>query len=165
MAEVWTAATSARRRALGLSAGARSPTEVALRLADDEVLALIAEDHHGAMAMGVAVPARTDDGAGQDLLPGLLHVSFVAVRPDVWGLGLGEGVVRALMDEGVRQGFTSAQLWTQETNRRKRRLYERIGWTPTDRTKVDDDGEPIRQYVTNLRWRGSRSTGWGPGRA
>jgi ribosomal protein S18 acetylase RimI-like enzyme len=55
----------------------------------------------------------------------------------------------AQLDVGKRR-FTRAQLWTHETNRRAQRLYERLGWAASGRTKIDDYGEPIRHYMREL---------------
>ncbi|KQZ69853.1 GNAT family N-acetyltransferase [Nocardioides sp. Root151] len=49
------------------------------------------------------------------------------VHPDSWGEGLGrEGAVRAMAAGGL-----GIHLWVLSANRRARRLYEHLGWTPT----------------------------------
>lgn len=155
LADLWVTARRARRETAGTASGPVDPgdegsieaarSEVDERLADDGCVAVLAEDDQGTAAMSVAVPARADDGASPDLLPGLLHISMVAVRPDRWGGGLGEVVLSVVQDEARRHGFTAAQLWTQDSNARGRRLYERMGWKPSGRTKVDE-GEAIGHY-------------------
>jgi GNAT superfamily N-acetyltransferase len=82
---------------------------------------------------------------------------MVAVRPARWGQGLGAVVLERIRSEARERGFTSAQLWTHETNRRAQRLYERLGWTRSGRTKIDDRGEPIRHYVRELSASGRRA--------
>jgi GNAT superfamily N-acetyltransferase len=100
--------------------------------------------------MVLVLQALDQDGAGPDPLPGLVHVSMVAVHPDRWGQGLGALVLDVARREARKRGFTRAQLWTHETNRRAQRLYERLGWVASGRTKIDDHGEPIRHYVREL---------------
>ena len=83
-------------------------------------------------------------------MPGLAHLSMVAVRPDRWGRGLGAVVLSAVRRSARTRGFTHIQLWTHETNRRGQRLYERLGWAASGRTKIDDPGEAIRHYVREV---------------
>lgn len=100
--------------------------------------------------MALMLQALDRDGASSDPLPGLAHVSMVAVRPDRWGQGLGAMVLDSAQREARRRGFIRAQLWTHETNRRAQRLYNRLGWAASGRTKIDDHGERIRHYVRGL---------------
>jgi GNAT superfamily N-acetyltransferase len=45
------------------------------------------------LAMALAEPGRTQDGAGA-VVPGYGHVSMVFVHPDMWGRGLGAAAAR-----------------------------------------------------------------------
>lgn len=55
----------------------------------------------------------------------------LGVHPAAWGTGLGRAAVLAAVD-GIRdRGASEARLWCLVENRRARRLYERLGWTPT----------------------------------
>ncbi len=56
----------------------------------------------------------------------------LAVRPDRWREGLATVAVEMAL-EGIRlSGTTEASLWCLQDNQRARRLYEHLGWRPTD---------------------------------
>jgi GNAT superfamily N-acetyltransferase len=157
MAGLWTAANVARRAEIGLPLGpvagageAEAREQVSRRLADPAGFAVLAEEDGEPVAMALFLQALEQDGLGPPV-PGLAHVSMVAVRPDRWGAGLGAVVLRAALRSARNRGFTHAQLWTHETNLRGQRLYERLGWTASGRTKGDDHGERIRHFVLELR--------------
>jgi GNAT superfamily N-acetyltransferase len=111
---------------------------------------VLVEDAGDPVAMALVVQAFARDGASRDPLPGLAHVSMVAVRPDRWGQRLGAVVMDWAQLQARNRGYTRARLWTHETNRRAQRLYERLGWTASGRTKIDDHGEQIRHYARDL---------------
>jgi ribosomal protein S18 acetylase RimI-like enzyme len=151
IARLWTAANSARHAELGLPVGAPDAAAVVRgRLELPGTFAVLGERAGAAVAVAIALPALADDGASAELVPGLVHVSTVAVHPDAWGQRLGALVLARLLRTASERGFTDAQLWTHETNRRARALYERTGWTASGRTKTHDSGEPIRHYVLPL---------------
>ena len=129
---------------------AEAERQVQRRLADPASFAQLVEEDGELVAMALVLQALDHDGAGADPLPGLAHVSMVAVRPDRWGRGLGAQVLGMAQLEARQRGFTRAQLWTHETNRRAQRLYERLGWQASGRTKIDDFGEQIRHYAREL---------------
>ncbi|GAA3220164.1 GNAT family N-acetyltransferase [Dactylosporangium siamense] len=161
-ARLWTAANIARRAHLGLPlgpvAGAPSPPvaedRVRDRLATPGTVLILAQDDSATpvdpVAMALVVQALDQDGAGPDPLPGVAHVSMVAVHPDRWGQHLGGLVMQRAHTEAGHAGYTRAQLWTHESNHRAQRLYERLGWTPSGRTTTDDHGEQIRHYTRDL---------------
>jgi GNAT superfamily N-acetyltransferase len=157
VARLWTAANAARQAEVGLPLGpvagagiAEAEQQVDLRLADPTSFALLVEEDGDLVAMALVLQALAQDGASRDPLPGLAHVSMIAVRPDRWGQGLGAVVLDLAQLNAQKRGFTRAQLWTHETNRRAQRLYERLGWAASGRTKIDDHGERIRHYVREL---------------
>lgn len=157
IARLWTAANTARQATLGLPLGpiagaapAEAEQQVRHRLADPASFAVLVEEDGELVAMALVLQALAQDGASRDPLPGLAHVSMIAVHPDRWGRGLGALVVDQAQLEARERGFDQAQLWTHATNRRAQRLYERLGWTPSGRTKVDDHGEGILHYVREL---------------
>jgi GNAT superfamily N-acetyltransferase len=157
VARLWTTADTARQAEIGLPLGpvtgagiAEAEQQVHLRLADPASFALLVEEDDELVATTLVLQALAQDGASRDPLPGVAHVSTVAVRPDRWGRGLGAVVLDLAQLEARKRGFTSAQLWTHETNLRAQRLYERLGWVASGRTKIDDHGERIRHYVREL---------------
>jgi GNAT superfamily N-acetyltransferase len=157
VARLWTAANIARQAEVGLSMGpaagaglAEAEQQVLRRLTDPANFALLVEEDGDPVAMALVLQALAQDGASRDPLPRLAHLSMIAVRPDRWGRGLGALVLDLALLEARERGFTRAQLWTHETNRRAQRLYERLGWVASGRTKIDDYGEQIRHYGREL---------------
>lgn len=157
VAGLWTAANAARQVETGLPMGpvagggiAEAEQQVRHRLADPAGFAVLADQDGELVAMVLVLQALDHDGASPDPLPGLAHISMVAVRPDRWGQGLGALVLEVARRDARNRGFTRAQLWTHETNRRAQRLYKRLGWVASGRTKIDDHGEPIRHYMSEL---------------
>ncbi|WP_327002053.1 GNAT family N-acetyltransferase [Dactylosporangium sp. NBC_01737] len=170
VARLWTVANVARQAHLGLPLGPVAGA-VSLTAAEDRVRGRLAgpgavlilgfaREASGSApgsaadgepaAMALVVQALTDDGAGTDPLPGLAHVSMVAVHPDQWGRRLGGVVMQRAQVEARHAGYTRAQLWTHETNHRAQRLYERLGWALSGRTTADEHGEQIRHYTRDL---------------
>jgi ribosomal protein S18 acetylase RimI-like enzyme len=157
VARLWTTANTGRQAEVGLPLGpvagagmAEAEQQVHLRLADPAAFALLVEEDDDLVAMALVLHALAQDGASREPLPGLAHVSMVAVRPDRWGRRLGGLVLDLAQLEARKRGFTHAQLWTHETNRRAQRLYERLGWAASGKTKSDDHGELIRHYIREL---------------
>ena len=160
MADLWSTAIGARRAGLVPAftvvrdeddEHAEALAAVSERLLGADTIAVVAEEDDSPVAMAIALPARADDGAGVELVPGLAHVSMLAVRTDRWGEGLGQLVLHHVQTRAAASGFTRAQLWTQESNARGRRLYERLGWALSTRTKADEHGERICHYERPLR--------------
>ena len=148
---VWLSANQARLAALGIPLGAVAEGDdlIVRRLATG-AFGVVATDRDEVVAVALAMDAIEDDGKGTDSVPGLMHVSTVAVVPARWGDRLGRLVLGDVLDEGRRRGYERAQLWTHESNLGAQRLYERTGWTPSGRTTMDDHGEAIRHYVLDL---------------
>lgn len=59
-------------------------------------------------------------------------VRHLAVRPDHWGRGLASRAIDTALQAMDRNGTTSASLWCLVENHRARRLYEYLGWQPTE---------------------------------
>lgn len=160
IARLWTAANVARQAHLGLPlgpiAGAGSLPAAEDRIRDrltgtGAVLVLgFTAEYSELAAMVLVVQALAQDGAVTDPLPGVAHVTMVAVHPDHWGRQFGGAVMQRAHLEARHAGYTRAQLWTHESNHRAQRLYERLGWTPSGRTTIDEHGEAIRHYTRDL---------------
>lgn len=56
----------------------------------------------------------------------------LAVHPDAWSRGLATAAIETALHAMDLRGSTAASLWVLEHNHRARRLYEFLGWTPTD---------------------------------
>lgn len=146
---IWVEATTARQRALGIPPVTEAHEVeqfIRERLARSGTYALLLEDEGRPTAITVNLPARENDGAGPGEVPGLAHLSMVAVDPERWGRGFGTRIVVASIEEGRERGLDRVQLWTQESNTPAQRVYRRLGFEPTGRTKVDDAGELIGHW-------------------
>ncbi|MFB4318268.1 GNAT family N-acetyltransferase [Actinomadura sp. 21ATH] len=98
------------------------------------------------VSVAAGMAGRADGGAGAPI-PGLCHITMVAVRPGYWGRGLGKQVLRAVVTEARRRGYERAQLFTQAANHRARALYERQGFVLTGRSGVDAVGDELVHYL------------------
>jgi ribosomal protein S18 acetylase RimI-like enzyme len=85
---------------------------------------------------------REDDGAG-DVVPGWRHITGVAVLLEYQGTGLGRRLMRATIDDARSDGITRVTLWTHAHNRRALHLFESLGFQPTGRTMLDEDGADL----------------------
>ncbi len=117
IAGLWVAANVARHAELGLPLGpvagggiAEAEQQVQRRLADPASFAQLVEEDGELVAMALVLQAIDQDGASADPLPGLAHVSMVAVRPDRWARGLGAQVLSLAQLDARQRGFTHAQL-------------------------------------------------------
>jgi GNAT superfamily N-acetyltransferase len=72
----------------------------------------------------------------------------VAVHPDRWGEGLASAGLAIAVAGMSARGTTTAWLWVLELNDRARRLYEHLGWAPTD----DRREAPWPPYPTEVRY-------------
>jgi RimJ/RimL family protein N-acetyltransferase len=120
---------------------------------DDDVLArwaLVLEEP------GVRVLVRdADDGSGGrlDLLAAYDDRSLrhLAVHPDLWGTGLASTAIEEVLHAMDLRGTAVAELWCLEENRRARRLYEHLGWRPTDdRRPAPWPPHPVEMRYTRL---------------
>lgn len=109
---------------------------------------LIAHERDEIVGLALFSPARGNSGAG-DIICGLAHISSVAVKPSYWGCGIGRRLMGRLINELISDGYSSAQLWTQNDNARAIGLYEGLGFQRTDDEKIFE-GESIRRYVITL---------------
>jgi GNAT superfamily N-acetyltransferase len=89
---------------------AEAEQQVQRRLADPASFAQLVEEDGELVAMALVLQAIDQDGASADPLPGLAHVSMVAVRPDRWARGLGAQVLSLAQLDARQRGFTHAQL-------------------------------------------------------
>ncbi|GAA2398513.1 hypothetical protein GCM10010191_01550 [Actinomadura vinacea] len=124
----------------------------ARRLAVPSTFFRVAEAPGQREPIGVAagMPGRVGGGVG-DPIPGLCHISMVAVEPGHWGRGLGRRVLTAVLADARRLGYGQAQLFTQTGNERARVLYESEGFVLTGQTAVDEVGDEILLYLLDLR--------------
>jgi ribosomal protein S18 acetylase RimI-like enzyme len=132
----------------GLPALAGNAGRARQRLTAPGAFFVIAEsrDDGGPVGVAAGIPGREDGGTGP-AIPGLCHITMVAVRPECWGRGVGKRLVRALISELGTRGYDRVQLFTQAENMRAQRLYAGLGFRPTGRTAVSDEGEALLHYL------------------
>lgn len=155
---VWAAAERARKAEVGSPSATDDAAEddaaiadrVARRVTDPTAFGVVAEVEGEVVALAVATQATADDGLSFEPVVGLAHVPMVAVHPRRWGSGLGRLVTGELERLARDRGFVRAQLWTHDTNARGQRLYDRLGWVASGRTKEDEHGALLRHYVREL---------------
>lgn len=70
-------------------------------------------------------------GGGESNHPGTAALTSLWVDPQARGRGVGEGLVRAVLDWAQRSGFEEVVLWVVEGNSSAERLYERAGFKST----------------------------------
>jgi len=145
--DLWNEAQSARRGAATTSSGMLELE--ATRLRSRDAVFLVLEEIGNPIGFALASPAREDWGTGK-IIPGLAHISSVAVKPSRWGHGFGRQLMGVLIEELARLGYLNAQLWTQPSNRRALRLYLSLGFWFTGDERKDDLGEHIGRYACNL---------------
>lgn len=120
------------------------------RLTDPGTFFFVAEgEGDGLLGIAAGLSGRERGGTGA-VIPGLCHISMVAVRPGHWGRGLGTRLVRAVISEARDRGYDRVQLFTHAGNTRARRLYAGLGFTLTGRTTVSDHGEDMVHYIRPL---------------
>jgi GNAT superfamily N-acetyltransferase len=116
----------------GLSVPARERSWVEILSAAIPRQTVLVASVDGAVTGFAAVcPSRDEDAS-----PETGELTSIYLLPDHWGRGTG----RALHDRAVAvlaATFTTATLWVLSTNTRARLFYERAGWSPDDRTKVE----------------------------
>jgi GNAT superfamily N-acetyltransferase len=84
--------------------------------------------------------AEADDGtwlagAGGYLEDGVPNVFGVWTRPEARGNGYADALVRGVVEWARRTGAAEVRLWATDTNEPARRVYDRLGFTPTGTTQ------------------------------
>jgi len=140
--DVWNEAQSERLGVAYVSTGMLEL--VTKRLVVEDAAFLIIEESGGTVGFALASPAREDDGTGA-IIPGLAHISAVAIKSNHWGRGVGRRLMNAVVQELRCRGYRGAQLWTQTSNSRALRLYLSLGFVFMGDEK-EMLGETIRRY-------------------
>jgi GNAT superfamily N-acetyltransferase len=102
----------------------------------DDRVTLVGDD--GTRLQGTAGGLLKEDGY-------VVEVVAVWVAPEHRGRGLGAELVSAVVDWGNERGASVARLWVNVDNHTAIRLYERLGFQPTDHTQIfGEHGERTR---------------------
>ncbi|HEX2903958.1 MAG TPA: GNAT family N-acetyltransferase [Jatrophihabitans sp.] len=77
------------------------------------------------------------------------EINAMWVDPELRGEGIGELLLRALLDAGRAAGYQAVRLWVTRGNDGAIRLYERCGFLPTGRTEplLSDPQLTVLEYV------------------
>lgn len=97
---------------------------------------LVARDDDGAAIGMVRFGADEDDRE-------LGHVFSLYVDPAASGAGVGRALLARACAELASAGFSRATLWVFEANARAIRFYRQAGWSPTGRTRVEDEWQAV----------------------
>jgi ribosomal protein S18 acetylase RimI-like enzyme len=106
---------------------------------DGARLFIVVDDESRVVGTLLCLLGREADGAG-DVVPGLRHITGLAVQPEYQGAGLGRRLLRATIADARSDGITRVTLWTHTHNRRAIHLLESLGFQPTGRTMLDEHG-------------------------
>ena len=136
--EVWLAA----RIAAGEEPGPLRVARVRDKLTDPAGHLEVAERNGAVVGMALGEPFREHDGSGA-VRPLWGHISMVFVRPDSQGTGVGTELLRGLVSGGP---WTHLSVWTRESNRPARRLYQGCGFVLTGESGTIRGGEVIQRW-------------------
>jgi predicted GNAT family acetyltransferase len=106
--------------------------------ADDVWRERVAAMSNGPSTLYVAEDEATGEWlacAGGYVEDGVPNVFGVWTRPDARGNGYADACVRAVVEWARRSGAAEVRLWATDSNDTARRVYERIGFTPTGTTQ------------------------------
>jgi ribosomal protein S18 acetylase RimI-like enzyme len=79
------------------------------------------------------------------------QVSYVGVRPPLWGQGVGERLFLEMRRRLKAAGYTRVELSVYVDNRRAIALYERLGWRPCGAPSSHSrTGKPEQRYELHL---------------
>jgi len=100
----------------------------------------------GGTAAGFAV---VEPLAGRD--KPVVQVSYIGVRPRLWGRGVGERLLREVRRRFTATGYARTELSVYDNNHRALALYERLGWRPRGLpTAHPRTGKPEQRYELRL---------------
>jgi len=143
---IWAEATAARdRRTEAPGLGDSRPIIQSVLDRSSRALLLIACSADGTAAGFVALEPL--DGGDE----AVAQVSYIGVRPGLWGRGVGRRLLLETRQRLKAAGFGSVELSVYVDNRRATALYERLGWqrrgapAPHPRT-----GKPEQRYELRL---------------
>jgi GNAT superfamily N-acetyltransferase len=126
---VWREANIAR----GAPHGRERTARVHAKLTAPDSLPFVAL-RPGVVGMALAEPGRFEGGAG-GLDPSLLHISMVFVHPAAQRTGIGQALLRHIIDVARTMGCQRVDVWTAEANGSARQLYEHVGMALTGRSE------------------------------
>jgi ribosomal protein S18 acetylase RimI-like enzyme len=144
-AQIWAEATAARDghdEVAGL--GVSRPVIQGVLDRSSRALLLIARSAEGAAGFAVIEPLA---GSGEVVA----QVSYVGVRPQLWGQGVGEKLLLEMRRRLKAAGYARVELSVYADNRRAVALYDRLGWRPRGAPAAHPaTGKPEQRYELRL---------------
>lgn len=89
-------------------------------------------------------------GRGRDETPEIGELYAIYVTPEVWGAGVGQGLMADALNRLRAERFREAILWVLENNPRTRRFYGLTGWDHDGGART---GEHLGVQVSEVRYR------------
>lgn len=81
----------------------------------------------------------------------MARVSYIGVRPQLWGRGIGETLLLETLRRLKAAGYAGVELSVYLDNRNAVALYERLGWRPVGRPAPHPGtGKPEQRYELRL---------------
>ncbi|GAB3458353.1 GNAT family N-acetyltransferase [Kineococcus endophyticus] len=78
----------------------------------------------------------------------VLEVRYLATDPTAWGAGVGRALLESVLTRARTEAFERCELWVIADNARAVALYERLGWTATERVEERGSaGRPERLFM------------------
>jgi ribosomal protein S18 acetylase RimI-like enzyme len=146
-AQIWAEATAFRDGASEIASLADSvPIIEALLDRSPQAFVLLARGDGGVAAGLAAVEPVTAESA-TGTIGVRAEVSYLGVRPGMWGRGVGQVLLREVQSRLAAAGYTHAELSVYAENLRAVTLYERLGWQPVGApTPHRRTGKPEQRY-------------------
>jgi ribosomal protein S18 acetylase RimI-like enzyme len=142
-AQIWAAATAARdgEDEVADLADSRPIIQRVLDRSPESVL-LLARSEHGTPLAFAAVEPISDRVA---------ELTYFGVSPHLFGLGVGQELLRDLQHRLTARGYDRAELSVYTDNLRAIRLYGGLGWQPYgEPTPHRKTGKPEQRYRLSL---------------
>jgi ribosomal protein S18 acetylase RimI-like enzyme len=113
--------------------------------AQEGAVLLVAIRDRELAGMVLCLPGRAADGAGAPI-PGLLHLTGLAVLPEHQRQGLGSALLEAALDEARRRRCTRVTLWARASNVGALHTFESHGFRRSGRTAEDAAGSEMLHF-------------------
>jgi ribosomal protein S18 acetylase RimI-like enzyme len=144
-AEIWAEATAARD----------GHDEVAGLDVSRPVIQSVLDRSSRALLLIARTADRTTGFAAIEPLTGgcdvVAQVSYIGVRPQFWGQGVGERLLREVRRRLTAAGYARVELSVYVDNRQAIALYDRLGWRPRGAPAAHPGtGKPEQRYELRL---------------